>query len=106
MPYAILSGALPAKRMGVYMGIFNFFIVIPEIIASFTFGPIIKAIFGENSIIAPLYVVITGGVFMLIAAACVLFVNDVTAPILTDESEEKFIIPQNSQPVPDGGLVE
>ncbi|HYE15816.1 MAG TPA: MFS transporter, partial [Pyrinomonadaceae bacterium] len=39
MPYAILSGALPPTRMGVYMGVFNFFIVIPEIIASFTFGP-------------------------------------------------------------------
>jgi maltose/moltooligosaccharide transporter len=39
MPYAILAGALPAERMGVYMGIFNFFIVLPEIIAALTFGP-------------------------------------------------------------------
>src|SRR5262249_25595293 len=38
MPYAILSGALPAARIGVYMGIFNFFIVIPEITQSLTFG--------------------------------------------------------------------
>ncbi len=77
MPYAILSSSIPAARMGVYMGIFNFFIVIPEIIASFTFGPIIKAIFGEGSTAAPLYVVMTGGVCMIIAAAvCFLFVND------------------------------
>ena len=48
MPYAILSGALPAARMGVYMGIFNFFIVIPEIIASFCFGPVIRAVFGSR----------------------------------------------------------
>ena len=48
MPYAILSGALPAARMGVYMGIFNFFIVIPEIIASFVFGRVIRTIFGET----------------------------------------------------------
>ena len=44
MPYAILSTALPAERMGVYMGIFNFFIVIPEIIASLAFGPITRAV--------------------------------------------------------------
>ena len=48
MPYAILSGALPPERMGVYMGIFNFFIVIPEIVASFTFGPVIRRLFGDN----------------------------------------------------------
>ena len=42
MPYAILAGALPPERMGVYMGIFNFFIVLPEILAALTFGPIVK----------------------------------------------------------------
>ncbi len=76
MPYAILAGALPATRMGVYMGIFNFFIVIPEIIASIFFGRIIRAIFGENSTIAPLYVVMAGGLFMLLAAASVMLVSD------------------------------
>src|SRR5258706_2903080 len=44
MPYAILSGALPAAPMGVHMGIFNFFILIPEIIASLVFGPITIAV--------------------------------------------------------------
>ena len=43
MPYAILSGALPAGRMGVYMGVFNFFIVIPEIVAALGFGPLTRA---------------------------------------------------------------
>jgi hypothetical protein len=49
MPYAILSGALPAARLGIYMGVFNFFIVIPEIIQALTFGPIIRNVFGENN---------------------------------------------------------
>ena len=77
MPYAILSGALPPARMGVYMGIFNFFIVIPEIIASLFFGRIIRAIFGENSTTAPVFMVMAGGAFMLIAAALVTTVRDV-----------------------------
>ena len=106
MPYAILSSSIPAARMGVYMGIFNFFIVIPEIIVSFTFGSIIKAVFGEASTSAPLYVVMAGGVFMLIAAAiCLFFVNDpgdVTIPVRVDEP---LTVPQNVQPVPDSGTI-
>ena len=45
MPYAVLAGSLPASRTGVYMGIFNFFIVLPEIVASLAFGWIM----GQNS---------------------------------------------------------
>src|SRR5438034_3001353 len=63
MPYAILSGALPAARMGVYMGIFNFFIVIPEIVASLTFQPLVWNVFNNN----PLYVVMLGGASLLVA---------------------------------------
>ena len=73
MPYAILSGALPAERMGVYMGIFNFFIVIPEILASLTLQPIVKNLFGND----PVKVVMLGGASMLIAAAMVTRVRDV-----------------------------
>ncbi len=87
MPYAILSTALPATRMGVYMGVFNFFIVIPEIVAAVGFGPLIRAVFGAGNPNAPLYVVMMGGVCLLIAAGCVAFVQDrgtearpVTAP--------------------------
>jgi len=110
MPYAILSGALPPARMGVYMGVFNFFIVIPEIVASFLFGPIIKAIFGEGSTVAPLYVVMAGGVFMLLAAVMtIVLVKDVSGgdsvPVRADEDEE-FTVQQSAQPVPSNGLVE
>jgi len=73
MPYAILSGALPPARMGVYMGIFNFFIVIPEITAALTFRPIVKYVF-NNSEVA---VVVMGGVFLAIAALLVQLVRDV-----------------------------
>jgi maltose/moltooligosaccharide transporter len=72
MPYAILAGSLPPARMGVYMGVFNFFIVIPEIIASLTFQPLVKNVFQNN----PLYVVMLGGASMLVAALLVTRVRD------------------------------
>ncbi|HLE62490.1 MAG TPA: hypothetical protein VI750_05085, partial [Pyrinomonadaceae bacterium] len=113
MPYAILSGALPPARMGVFMGVFNFFIVIPEIIASTTFGRIIRAAFGENSTIAPLYVVMAGGAFMIVAAiACMILVRDVSdldvpeEAVLKGDQEELFTIPESAQPVPSTGLVD
>ncbi len=65
MPYAILAGALPPERMGVYMGIFNFFIVLPEILAALTFGPLVKHLLHGNLV----HAVMAGGLFMLIAAA-------------------------------------
>lgn len=73
MPYAILSGSLPPARMGVYMGVFNFFIVIPEVVASLTFQPLVKHVFQNN----PLYVVMLGGASMLVAALLVTRVRDV-----------------------------
>jgi maltose/moltooligosaccharide transporter len=72
MPYAILSGALPAARMGVYMGIFNFFIVIPEILASLTLQPVVRQVFGND----PVKVVMLGGASLLVAALATLFVDD------------------------------
>ncbi len=77
MPYAILSTALPPERMGVYMGVFNFFIVIPEIVASLGFGPLTRFLFGRDNPNAPLYVVMLGGLCLLAASACVGLVNDV-----------------------------
>ena len=65
MPYAMLAGSLPPQRIGVYMGIFNFFIVLPEIIAALTFGPLVKRLLGGNLV----HAVMAGGVFMLLAAA-------------------------------------
>jgi len=79
MPYAMLSSALPPNRIGVYMGVFNFFIVLPEIAAALTFGPITRTLFGANNPNSPLYVVMIGGVCMIIAAVCVRFVDDVGA---------------------------
>jgi maltose/moltooligosaccharide transporter len=70
MPYAMLAGALPPQRMGVYMGIFNFFIVLPEIIAALTFGPLVKNYLGGNLV----YAVMAGGVFMGLAAFLTLLV--------------------------------
>ena len=70
MPYAILSGALPAARMGVYMGIFNFFIVLPEILAALFFGGLVKTYLHGNLV----WAVMAGGVCMFIAAAALLLV--------------------------------
>jgi maltose/moltooligosaccharide transporter len=80
MPYAILSTALPPARMGVYMGVFNFFIVLPEIFAALFFGQITRFLFGADNPNSPLYVVMIGGVCMLVAALCVQFVHDAGAP--------------------------
>ncbi|MFW6330225.1 MAG: hypothetical protein ACOC3J_00735, partial [Gemmatimonadota bacterium] len=66
----------PPERMGVYMGIFNFFIVIPEIIAAVGFGPFIRLVFGAGNPNSPLYVVMIGGVSLLLAALAVAFVYD------------------------------
>lgn len=73
MPYAILAGSLPAEKMGVYMGIFNFFIVIPQITAAAILGFFVKHLFGNEAI----YALLIGGASMFIAALLVVFVNDV-----------------------------
>ncbi|HET7626050.1 MAG TPA: MFS transporter [Verrucomicrobiae bacterium] len=82
MPYAILSNALPAGRMGVYMGIFNFFIVIPEIVASIALEPVVKNLFGND----PVKVVMLGGVSLLLAAVLMIRVRDVSA--LSPENQQ------------------
>jgi maltose/moltooligosaccharide transporter len=112
MPYAILSGALPAARMGVYMGVFNFFIVIPEITQALTFGPLIRGIFGANNPRSPLYVVLVGGCFMLLAALLVTRVKDVAdldvpeEAVIEADQEELFTVPESVQPVPSTGLID
>ena len=83
MPYAMLSGALPAQRMGVYMGIFNFFIVLPEVLASIALEPIVKDVFGND----PVKVVMLGGASMLVAAALVFRVKDIGALPLSQPVE-------------------
>jgi maltose/moltooligosaccharide transporter len=76
MPYAILTGALPANKLGVYMGIFNFFIVIPQILAATILGFITKSLFDGQAI----YALVLGGVTWLLAGALVVFVYDKDQP--------------------------
>ncbi len=73
MPYAILAGSIPSDKMGVYMGIFNFFIVIPQITAAAILGFLVRHFMGNEAI----YALLAGGVSMFIAALLVMFVNDV-----------------------------
>ncbi len=73
MPYAILTGSLPHNKMGIYMGIFNFFIVIPQILAASILGSMVKHLFHGNTMLA----LVAGGISMLIAALTVRFVKDV-----------------------------
>lgn len=72
MPYAILAGALPAKKIGVYMGIFNFFITFPQIINGFFGGWIIKHVYGGHAI----YSIVLAGISMVLGALSVLNVKD------------------------------
>ncbi|MBI1342757.1 MAG: MFS transporter [Terrimonas sp.] len=72
MPYSMLTQALPAKKMGVYMGIFNFFIVIPQILAATLLGVFTKHLFHGNAI----YTIVVGGCSMIIAALLTLRIKD------------------------------
>jgi maltose/moltooligosaccharide transporter len=81
MPYAMLSGVLPKEKVGVYMGIFNFFIVLPEIIAAFCYPWLMKHVLDNNMLAA----VQSGGVLMIIASIiCFLFIKE---PKKVDEIE-------------------
>lgn len=72
MPYAMLSGALPENKIGIYMGIFNFFIVLPEIIASLFFGWVMANLLDNDRMLA----VMLGGGLMIIAALLTLRINE------------------------------
>ena len=72
MPYAILSGAVPGRKMGVYMGIFNIFIVVPQLVAATLLGLILKSVFGGQAI----WALVIGGVSFFIAAAAALRVKE------------------------------
>ena len=86
MPYAILAGSLPPEKMGVYMGIFNFFIVIPQITAAAILGWFVKHLFGDNAIFA----LLLGGGSMILAGILVMFVNDVDEVINVKEEIENI----------------
>lgn len=72
LPYALLSDSLPARKMGVYMGIFNFFIVIPQLVAASVLGFALKHLFGG----APIFALALGGACFLLAGLLVLRAPD------------------------------
>ena len=73
MPYAILTGSLPPSKMGYYMGIFNFFIVIPQIVAASILGFFVGKFFGGDAV----YALVVGGASLVLAALLTLRVHDV-----------------------------
>jgi len=75
MPYVLLAGSIPAGKLGIYMGIFNFFITLPQIINGFVGGSIVKHIYGGQ----PIYAILMAGVFFILAAISVVKVYDPTA---------------------------
>lgn len=81
MPYAMLIDAIPQRKMGVFMGIFNFFIVIPQIINGLFGGPIVKGAFGNHA----MGYVVVGGICMLLGAVLTMIF------IKTDDSDPKEI---------------
>ena len=72
IPYAMLSGALPSNKMGYYMGVFNFFIVIPQLVAASILGFLVSQFFNSE----PIYALLIGGASMIIAGIIALTIND------------------------------
>jgi len=85
MPYAILAGSIPLKKMGVYMGIFNFFITFPQIVNGIFGGPIVKFLYGGNA----MYAIFTAGILMIVGAISVMFVDD-KDDVLTVKADNKL----------------
>ena len=77
LPYALLANDLPSKKMGVYMGIFNFFIVIPQLVAASILGYLVLQFFGNDAI----YALLVGGLSMILSGLLVLRVKDATDPL-------------------------
>jgi maltose/moltooligosaccharide transporter len=83
MPYVILSSSIPAGKMGIYMGIFNFFITIPQILNGITGGPMVKYFYNNQ----PVYAIVMAGVFMICAAISVVYVYDPAAIAVKEETK-------------------
>jgi maltose/moltooligosaccharide transporter len=83
MPYVILSSSIPAGKMGIYMGIFNFFITIPQILNGITGGPMVKHFYNNQ----PVYAIVMAGVFMICAAISVIYVYDPGAIAVKEETK-------------------
>ena len=83
MPYVILSGSIPAGKLGIYMGIFNFFITLPQIINGIAGGWIVKHLYNGQ----PIYAIVLAGFFMICGAISVLFVYDAGAVEIKKEKK-------------------
>ena len=92
LPYALLTNSLPIRKVGVYMGIFNFFIVIPQLVAASVLGLVIRDFFGGDSI----YGLIVGGVSMIIAGVTVLLVDADAEPVVDDKPSTNFELQESS----------
>lgn len=82
MPYALIADEIPSSKMGIFMGLFNMFIVIPEIIAAIGFGWVMDAVFNNTK----LYAIITSGVLLILAALFTLRVNENSDAVLEVET--------------------
>lgn len=89
MPYVILSGSIPPGKLGIYMGIFNFFITLPQIINGILGGWIVKHLYGGQ----PIYAIVLAGVFMICAAISVIYVYD---PAADDGSNSQLKMPNET----------
>jgi maltose/moltooligosaccharide transporter len=93
MPYAMLSGSLPKDKVGIYMGIFNFFIVLPEIIASLGFGWLMSNVLDNDRLAA----VEIGGTLMIIAALiCFFFIKE---PRVVDDTATAKLEIEEQRPI-------
>lgn len=82
LPYAMLSDNLPAQKMGVYMGIFNFFIVIPQLLAASVLGVLLRIFFNGQ----PIWALALGGTSLFLAGLCTLRVSDPTPAALPSQA--------------------
>ncbi len=81
MPYAMLAGALPADKTGVYMGIFNFTVAAPQIVSGLTAGWILSSVFDNDA----KYIIVVAGVSMVIGAIAVFFVKEADTSEIVEE---------------------
>ncbi len=80
IPYAMLSGVLPSSKMGYYMGVFNFFIVIPQLVAASILGFLVSKYFNSE----PIYALLIGGCSMILAGVIALTINDKSNIVIND----------------------
>ena len=83
MPYAMLSNSIPPQRRGIYQGIFNFFVVLPEIVAALGFGWVMRYLLHDNRLLA----VVIGGGFLVVAAGLTLLIKPNPINNLSNEVE-------------------